>query len=533
MLDAYIWELNPKGYHLSNIILHIFACIILLIFFRKLKIDSTFSFVFVLLFSIIPLNINAVVWIPGRNDIIALIFILLSFLMFLNTLKKNNIIYSILHLVFLFVAFISKEQALVLPFVIIIYIYFFIPNKLKKILIWSLCWLPVYLIYFYLRNLAVKSLESDTNIFTSFVYNLQYFPEILSKFIFPFGLSGLPEYSMIHIIIGLSLILIIAYLLIRKVDILRNKLILFGIIWFILFTLPALFSNPGEARFDYLECRAYVPFIGLLLAFSAIRYEVKYKKFILYFLSLLIIVYSILNIIISQSYNDGLSFYDNIIETNSHSSLAYNNRGLIYKNQGDFQQSLSDFSNAIKVNPEFADAYFNLGALYEMSGNWSMALSALDKGLELRNTATNAYYMRANVKVKLSDTLGAIEDYQTVLEYDSTHFIALNTRGILYLQKGELDSAIKDFSRAFSINPKYIKPLLNRGLTYIYQTRYQDAINDFNIAEKLDSTNANLYFNRGNCYFLLNDTNNACLDWYKAVMLRNYESVSYISKYCK
>ena len=42
----------------------------------------------------------------------------------------------------------------------------------------------------------------------------------------------------------------------------------------------------------------------------------------------------------------------------------YDNRGLAYAAQGDYERALADWTQAIKLQPDFADAFLNRGLVY-------------------------------------------------------------------------------------------------------------------------------------------------------------------------
>src|ERR1035437_8008108 len=124
MLDAQFGGKEPWGYHLSNILIHILTVIALFFFLKKIRIKSEISFLLSLLFSIHPLFTNAVAWIPARGDLLLGLFTLLSFITFLEYSESRKIIYFILHSFVFLVAVFSKETAVLLPVVILFYLYF-------------------------------------------------------------------------------------------------------------------------------------------------------------------------------------------------------------------------------------------------------------------------------------------------------------------------------------------------------------------------------------------------------------------------
>ena len=79
-IDFFLYKFNYRGYHLSNILLHIFVVILsfrLLFILTQNKILSNFTS---LLYLVCPLWVESVTYISGRADILMAIFIFLSFI---------------------------------------------------------------------------------------------------------------------------------------------------------------------------------------------------------------------------------------------------------------------------------------------------------------------------------------------------------------------------------------------------------------------------------------------------------------------
>ena len=98
-IDHFFWKLNPFGYHLTNLLLHIVNIIIIYFFVLKLKTftkrkneprASSFrqhflepAFLTAALFAVHPIHTESVTWIKNRSDLLASIFFLLSLSFFL------------------------------------------------------------------------------------------------------------------------------------------------------------------------------------------------------------------------------------------------------------------------------------------------------------------------------------------------------------------------------------------------------------------------------------------------------------------
>ena len=68
IIDGKLWGLNPMGYHVTNVMLHILASCLVYKLFMGLGYDRKPAFAFSLLFIAHPLLSQAACWLPGRND---------------------------------------------------------------------------------------------------------------------------------------------------------------------------------------------------------------------------------------------------------------------------------------------------------------------------------------------------------------------------------------------------------------------------------------------------------------------------------
>ena len=101
-----LWRLNPTGYHVTNLLLHITGAMILWGILRRLRTPG--AFLAAALFAVHPLNVASVAWIAQRKNVLALVFFLLAVLWFM----KERYWLSVVAFV---VAMLSKGSVAVLP----------------------------------------------------------------------------------------------------------------------------------------------------------------------------------------------------------------------------------------------------------------------------------------------------------------------------------------------------------------------------------------------------------------------------------
>ena len=74
--------MNPTGYHVTNLILHMAETLLIWVILRKLSIPG--AFLAAMLFALHPVNVESVAWIAQRRNMMAMLFFLLSILWYLK-----------------------------------------------------------------------------------------------------------------------------------------------------------------------------------------------------------------------------------------------------------------------------------------------------------------------------------------------------------------------------------------------------------------------------------------------------------------
>lgn len=119
--DYLIWNLNPHGYHVSNVLIHILNGFLIYRLFQALKIEALPALFGAALFLLHPVQVESVAWVSERKNLLACCFFLLAMLSYLRF--KNDKAGAARHyassLVFLTLALLSKSIAVVFPLVVI------------------------------------------------------------------------------------------------------------------------------------------------------------------------------------------------------------------------------------------------------------------------------------------------------------------------------------------------------------------------------------------------------------------------------
>src|SRR5512145_598519 len=119
MLDHSLFGLNPLGYHLVNLLLHILNTILLFMILRRMTRALWPSAFVAVLFAIHPLHVESVAWIVERKDVLSTFFWMLTLGAYCFYVEKREIRRYILVLLFFTLGLMSKPMLVTLPFVML------------------------------------------------------------------------------------------------------------------------------------------------------------------------------------------------------------------------------------------------------------------------------------------------------------------------------------------------------------------------------------------------------------------------------
>jgi protein O-mannosyl-transferase len=566
MIDSEIGGGETWIYHVSNLILHILTVITLFNFLKKTGIKEEISFLLALLFSVNPVFTNAVAWIPARGDLLLCLFSLLSFISIIEYLKSGKMVYIIVHGIVFSMAMFSKETAVLLPVLILSYLYFVQRKKilLKKIILFLIIWSITFAVFFILRQsvLKINHTANEFGIFP-FIKNLPTIPITLGKFFIPYNLCTLPSFDNTVAFIGIILIIVIT--LLAKGTQGDKKIYLWGALWFLAFSIPPMLfrsidPNLGIEKYDYLDFRAYLPITGLLVVVGFILHErftyISFKKMMMYFFPILTI-YSYIAFNYYTAFSDSISFYTSAINANPDNIINLVVRGTIYYGQGNIHDAMLDFDNAIRLHPTYSLPYYNRGLIYETINDHHQAENSFSLALHYDTLYNENNFLQESSYLNLSSEKIILKKYdeaisilkKAISKYPDNSTIHFNL-GVVYNYCGRFDSAlyefnkgiesandspeyfnnrgmvkdslkdfagaVADFSKALEQKQDYFEALKNRGMSKIRMNDNEGAIIDLTTLINIYPTAGELWYNRGLAYSKLNKTEKASQDLQQA-----------------
>ena len=234
--------------------------------------------------------------------------------------------------------------------------------------------------------------------------------------------------------------------------------------------------------------------------------------------------------VVLRNIDEAIEDYTRAINLDPNYVEAYKNRGMAYRNKGDYDLAIEDFGKAIQLNPNFAEAYFSRGVAYDEKGEFDRAIQDYTEVIQLNPNFAEAYFGRGGTSVKQGDFDRAIEDFTEVIQLNPNSGEAYCSRGFTYAKNGDFDRASEDYSKAIQLNPNFAEAYFGRGGTSVKRGDYDRAIVDFTKMIDLKPDDANVYFGRGVAYHKKGATDRAIEDYTRVIQLNPNSVEAYYNR---
>lgn len=137
--------------------------------------------------------------------------------------------------------------------------------------------------------------------------------------------------------------------------------------------------------------------------------------------------------------NKAIKFYSKSIEQGNEKANVFNERGILYYKEKQYNIAVQDFTQAINLDK--FDLSINLNIVIE---EWRY----LKKDRESLEKFIIPFYYRAKAKEYVNDYYGALLDYDMVIKLNPTYAEVYFNRGIIKFKLGDYKGACIDWSSA-------------------------------------------------------------------------------------
>ena len=520
-LDRAIWGLNPVGFNITNLILHILVALLFYQVVATLFKKENLALAAALIFSLHPIAGETVNFHSGgRNTLICACFILLS-LLFHAKDKRPAAVICFAGAIF------SKEFGLLLPAILFVHDRF-IKNEKPRLTSYLPFLIPI-VAYFTLRSFAVEKANLLTSLnFTESLWLSPYLViQYLLHMIYPFDLRVLYDVNTSIIYAGLSVVGIIL-LVFTAYYFRKHGEIVLSISWFLIFLLPVINIIQLQAASLISDRYAYVSLMGFALALAGIISAAR-RKVSIAIVVILSVSYALVDIKRNNYWKDDYAFYTQMIQGAPDMALGYNDLGIYYFKKGDmanaekyltiaatkkditsrllganaavfWQADKFDITEKLllrqlELEPSNPQPYIMLKMIYDKKGNKALAKSYGDKAATLFPGIESMMKQRVIEVCRQAESFIAMRSYERAENLLREAIIinpdfvpTLVDLGGLSAEKGDFVKAEKYLTRATALEPFNASAHYNLSMVFQMQGKTaaaEEEMNKFKEAEAL------------------------------------------------
>ncbi len=411
--DRAIWDKNPIGFHLTNLILHMGTTLLLtfvgLRLLRGYAEGSAVALVAATLFAVHPVHSEAVAWIAGRNDLFPAFFMTLAMGFYLQIRQGAPGVWRWpLWMISVLLSLLSKESALPLLVIFPLVDWAILKPGLP---LWRYGLKPsglflgiLALAYAGLRHVtlgspvgeaSVREMSSASGLLTvlrslGFYIKQSLFPHPLNAFVLPASETNPADLFFVILAIAASTLLI--GLTLRR----STRPVSLGLWTFFLgLGAPLLVPLVQVTHAPLAERYLYLPSLGLVFILAV--FLIKGSSWIggnreglLSHLGPVLVVlavslYSAILFTRNQVWRNDLSLWEDTVVKSPHAAVPHNLLGLAYKHEGRWEDAKREFEMALRSkggSDTLALAANNLGSAYYQDRQFDKAEKAFAAAID-------------------------------------------------------------------------------------------------------------------------------------------------------
>jgi protein O-mannosyl-transferase len=425
-MDRWMWDFRPFGYHLTNVVLHALAVVLLYTWIRRIladvrpEADSRLpAFAGAAVFAVHPIQTEAVAYVSGRSEVMSAVWFIAALLLARGAITSGSAARAALSFACGILALASKETALALPVVLLAYDWLLRPGtdegRRRRLWAFLIPLLTLFAIAGAYRFLAIKG---DTNGFTVPALNALTQAIVLWRYVgllvWPFGQSIM--HSVYRVTSPVDPLAWIAVAALVAVCVLGFRLrrsdpvMALGVIWFLAVLAPS--SSVLPLREGMAEHRVYLASAGLFMTAASIlqRWMVQIRARSYYprlAITAVLAVLCVLTVMRNRVWADTITLwseatlradsmwephyaladslreagqcaaavpeYQKVVALRPAHRDAHTNLGICLAQTGQLEEAEREFRAALTIDPSFARGYTNLGALALLAGDTTSA----------------------------------------------------------------------------------------------------------------------------------------------------------------
>lgn len=219
----------------------------------------------------------------------------------------------------------------------------------------------------------------------------------------------------------------------------------------------------------------------------------------------------------SRQFERTIEISKKVLEMDPGECIAYHNIGVALAMKGEPEEAVGYFRKALEIKPNFVEAHDEMGQIYFKAKQYEMAIDHYHQALAIDPYNRGIYVRIAAVYQAMKDYENAITGYTKALEIDPRSAAAYNGLGYVYGETGDVKQAIIYYKKALALGGVSAQALSNLSNLCSLTGDFQNAFGYARRAIKIDPENAEAYNNLGIAYIQSAQIDDAIANFHQAV----------------
>lgn len=503
-VEYQLWGVQPFGYHLVNVLLHVSVALLLWTVLRRLRVPGAYLAAFI--FALHPVHVESVAWITERKNVLSGVFYmaaLLAYLRFcpLNHEGPNGVgnqeragtrcarSWYLAAIVLFAAALLSKTVTCSLPAGILLLLWwrrerlgardlarlipFFV---LGAAMAFVTAWVEVHLVTAGREQWSLTWLQRILlagRAVWFYLYKLVWPTDLV--FIYPRWRIDVTNWALY--LYPASAVAGLTVLWLRRRRWGRGPLA--AALYFVGTLLPALgFFHVYFMRFTFVADHfQYLASAGPIVLFSALASrtgkgsllenrctptDVRAGPSLLGLMAKPVVAGLLLTILAVRCFSQATTYLDpeilwrDTLARNADAWIAHNNLALVLEGRGQVKEAAAHYAKALEIRPDLPEAHANLGALLVEQGRTKEGLDHLIQAAQLAPRLYVARYNLATALLRQGRLDEAVREYQAALDIRPTDARTRFIYATVLERLGRTDEAAAAYRGVLRLDPHHV-----------------------------------------------------------------------------
>jgi protein O-mannosyl-transferase len=499
LLDCRLYGLSPRGHHLTNVLLHAAAAIVLFFALQRMTGDCWPSAFVAAFFALHPLRAESVAWIAERKDVLSGLLFMLTLTAYLGYVRRPFSPARYLLVVACFtLGLMAKPMLVTLPFVLLLLDYWPLNrfHQRLRVIVEKLPLLALSIascvVTLWAQQETIAASRQAT-FFDRFGNAAVSYVIYLRQFLWPTDLAVLyphPGTSLASWKIAASVLLLTSItagvVLLRR----RAPYLLVGWLWYLGMMLPVI----GLIQVGYqamADRYTYLPQIGLCIAVAWAAKEaagnVAWRRHALGIAATVALTaFAVVAWRQTSYWQNSETLWTHTLACTERNAVAHYNFGVALADWSRVDEAVEQYKHAIEVNPDYAEARYNLAVLINHQGQVDEAIEQYRKVLKIAPDSSDAHLNLGAALARQGHDDEAIEHYREALRILPQSADAHNNLANALVRRKSFDEAIRHYESALRFDPNYVAAHFSLANLLADRGDFSGAISHYRIVLQID-----------------------------------------------